>query len=204
MDNVFEELNKLYEADCNTISMKDFVDTSVVLIVQDAETYDARQVDKLFEDEMTLEELDEARAPIGERTPENDDTRVISTLDEVRDTLMKLHALTDYRVLPSYKNRNFKQEHEFTDADIECICKQLTIGDYVCTKISDTPAHSGCLLPVFIPNKDFTIADGHVIHGLVVYVKFDFCVSSRVTVVSFHDPLYEEDHPYAVDEAPQS
>lgn len=196
-NNVFEELNKLYEADSNTISMKDFVDTSIVLIVPDAETYDVRQVDKLFEDEMTPEELEEARAPVGERTPENDVTRVISTLEEVRDTLMKLQTRTDYRVLPSYKNRHFKREHDFTDADIKCICKQLSVGDYTCTKISDTPIHSGCLLPVFIPNKDFILADGSMIHGLVVYVKFDFCVASRVTVVSFHDPLYEEDHPYA-------
>lgn len=196
MDNVFDELNKLYEADYGPIDIYDFVDTSIVLIVQDAATYDARQVDKMFEDEMTPEELEEARAPVGERTPENDTTRVISTPEEVRDILMRLQTLADYRVLPSYKNRRFKQERGFTDADIECICKQLTVGDYTCSKISDTPEHSGCLLPVFIPNKDFTIADGSVVHGLVVYVKFDFCVASRVTVVSFHDPMYEEGHPY--------
>lgn len=200
MDNVFEELNKIYEADYDSIGMKEFIDTSIVLIVSDAEAYDVRQVDKLFEDEMTPEELEEARAPAGERTPENDSTRVISTLEEVRDALMKLHMRADYRVLPSYKNRRFKREHGFTDADIECICKQLSVGDYTCTKISDTPEHSGCLLPVFIPNKDFTIADGSVVHGLIVYVKFDFCISSRVTVVSFHDPLYEEDHPYVGEE----
>ncbi len=197
MDNVFEELNKLYKEEADTISMKDFVDTSIVLIVSDAETYDVSQVDKMFEDEMTPEELAEARAPAGERTPENDDTRVISTLVEVRETLMKLQTLADYRVFPSYKNRTFKRERGFTDADIECICKQLSVGDYTCTKISDTPEHSGCLLPVFIPNKDFILADGSTIHGLVVYVKFDFCVSSRVTVVSFHDPLFEEGHPYS-------
>lgn len=197
MDNVFEELNKLYEEETDTISMKDFIDTSIVLIVSDAETYDVSQVDRMFEDEMTPEELAEARAPAGERTQENDDTRVISTLAEVRETLMKLQTLADYRVLPSYKNRAFKHERDFTDADIECICKQLSVGDYTCTKISDTPEHSGCLLPVFIPNKDFTLADGSTIHGLVVYVKFDFCVSSRVTVVSFHDPLFEEEHPYS-------
>lgn len=196
MDNVFEELNKIYESDYEQIDMKDFVDTSIILIVQDAGTYDVRQVDKMFEDEMTSEELEEARAPVGERRPETDETRVISTLDEVRDTLMRLHTITDYRVLPSFKNRRFKRERGFTDADIECICKQLSVGDYTCTKISDTPEHSGCLLPVFIPNKDFIIADGSVVHGLIVYVKFDFCVSSRVTVVSFHDPLFEEDHPY--------
>lgn len=196
MDNVFEELDRLYESKSETVSMKDFVDTSVILIVQDAATYDVSKVDKLFEAEMTAEELEEARAPAGERTPENADARVISTLDEVKDTLMKLQTLADYHVLPSYKNRSFKRDHGFTDADIQCICKQLSVGDYTCTKISDTPVHSGCMLPVFIPNKDFTIADGSVIRGLVVYVKFDFCVSSRVTVVSFHDPLYEEPHPY--------
>lgn len=196
MDNVFDELNKLYEADYGPINASEFINTSIVLIVPDAETYDVSQVDKMFEDEMTPEELEEARAPVGERTPANDDTRVIATVEDVRDILMRLQTLVDYRVLPSNKNRRFKREHGFTDADIECICKQLSVGDYTCTKISDTPTHDNCLLPVFIPNKDFTIADGTVIHGLVVYVKFDFCVSSRVTVVSFHDPLYEEDHPY--------
>ena len=195
-NNVFEELDKIYEEDRGSIDMKNFVDTSIVLIVQDAETYDVKQVDRLFEDEMTSEELAEARAPAGERTPENDNTRIISTPEDVRDTLMKLQTLVDYRILPSYKNRAFKGAHGFTDADIECICKQLAIGDYVCTKISDTPAHAGCPLPVFIPNKDFTLADGRVIHGLIIYIKFDFCASSRVTVVSFHDPLYEESHPY--------
>ena len=60
--NVFDELNKLYEENLSSVDMKSFVNTSVVLIVPNAESYDVRQVDRLFEDEMTPEELEEARA----------------------------------------------------------------------------------------------------------------------------------------------
>ena len=199
MNNVFDEFNKSYDEAESTIPLSEFFKTAIVIIADDARKYDGQFVADAFAADYSEEELKEAQ----DRPRRNPATRIIASREEVQQVLMELQETENFNIIRRDKNIEFMEANNLSNEDVAKVIKQLTIGDYVCNLSSYNPLFFGNTLKVFIPDKEFELADGRTISGISIYIKVDDCVEGRVAIISFHEAERQEEHPY-MDSAPAS
>ena len=209
MDNVFEELDKLYEGkEKNLPTLLDIVRCSVPVIVNDVRDFthaDAEQIAARynFDNEVDFEEyfdesLDEGvEDPLAGRSPD----KFIVEPDEVREVIRKIannHVFvnTIERSHSGRQNVAFMNELNLSEDDIRELAKQLELGDYSFSAPNRQPQYAGNILTFFITKKDFRLADGRTFDNLHIYVKVDTTEDGIVTAISFHRGSGSLRHPY--------
>ena len=208
MDNVFEELNNLYEEDSNLPTLLDIVRCSVPVITDDVRNFtheDAKRIAARFnfENDIDFEEEYDPNLgssvvdPLEGRSPE----KFIVPIEEVREVLSKITSNyvlvnTNVRSQSGRKNVEFMNELNLSNHDIRELAKQLEVGDYSYSAPNRQPQFVGNILTFFITKKDFRLSDGREFNDLQVYVKVDASEEGIVTAISFHRGSGSLRHPY--------
>ena len=209
MDNVFEELNNLYEEDNNLPTLLDIVRCSTIMVIaddvrnfthSDAEKIAAQfnYADEVDFDEYFDESLDEdTQSPLAGRSPD----KFVVQENEVREVLRKITSNyiivnTNSETPSGRKNVRLMNELNLSEDDIRELAKQLNLGDYSFSAPSRQPQFAGHILTFFITKKDFTLSDGREFNDLQVYVKVDTTADGIVTAISFHRATGRISHPY--------
>ena len=209
-NNIFEELNKLYENNENLPTLLDIVKCSVPVLTNDVRNFTREDAERIatrfnFVDDVDFEEyfddsLKEATPsdnPLAGRSPE----KFIVEPDEVREVIRKIannHVFvnTIERSHSGRQNVAFMNEHNLSEDDIRELAKQLELGDYSFSAPNRQPQFAGNILTFFITKKDFRLADGRTFDNLTVYVKVDTPDDGPVTAISFHRGSGSLRHPY--------
>ena len=208
MDNVFEELNKLYEDATKYPTLLDVVRCSTVVIVNDAREFthaDAERVaarfnydDEVdFEDEYDSNLGESVEDPLAGRSPD----KFLVPEEEVGAVIQKIannyiNLVTNERTTNGRQNVEFMNQHNLTEDNVRELAKQLTTADYSYSSNSRNVNRAGNVLTFFVTEKDFTLSDGRTFEGLKVYVKVDATDDGLVTAVSFHTGSGNVQHPY--------
>ena len=209
MDNVFEELDRLYEGNTQDLpTLLDIVRCSVPVLTNDVRNFTREDAEKVasyfnFDDEVDFEEdyepvdLSASTSPLAGRSPD----KFIVEPDEVREVIRKISANhvfvnTIERSHSGRQNVAFMNEHNLSEDDIRELAKQLELGDYSFSAPSRQPQFAGNILTFFITKKDFRLADGRTFDDLFVYVKVDTPAEGPVTAISFHRGSGSLRHPY--------
>lgn len=206
MDNVFEELNKLYENEENLPTLLDIVRCSVPVLTNDVRNFTHEDAERIaaqfnFENDVDFEEdyepIDVGPSPLEGRSPD----KFIVEPDEVREVIRKIannHVFvnTIERSHSGRQNVAFMREYSLSEDDIRELAKQLELGDYSFSSFNRQPQFAGNILTFFITKKDFRLADGRTFNDLFVYVKVDATEEGLVTAISFHRGSGSLRHPY--------
>lgn len=211
MDNVFEELNKIYEGDdSNLPTLLDIVRCSVPVITNDVREFTHEDAERVatrfnFVDDVDFEEyFDDSLKedtpsdnPLAGRSPE----KFTVPIEEVREVIRKItcnYVLVNTNPTTSSgrKNRQLMDELELSEHDIIELAKQLEVGDYSFSAQSNQPQYAGHILTFFIAKKDFRLSDGRTFDNLTIYAKVDTTDVGIVTVISFHRGSGSLRHPY--------
>lgn len=207
MDNIFEELNKIYENE-NIPTLLDMVKCSTIVIVPDVREFTHLDTERIaasfnydneidFEEDYISESTDILKNPLARKTIE----KFIVSKDEVKNVINKIatsniNLITNEYTDNGIKNNLFMQKHDLPEEDIEYLIKQLKVGDYSYSAKSKNINHIGDILTFFITNKNFKLLDGSMLNNLKVYVKIDSSKLGIITAVSFHDATGSIKHPY--------
>ena len=209
MDNVFEELDKLYEGDENNLpTLLDIVRCSVPVLTNDVRVFTHEDAQRIaarfnFDDEVDFEEYieegygEDIENPLAGRSPD----KFIVEPDEVREVIRKIannHVFvnTIERSHSGRQNVAFMNEYSLSEDDIRELAKQLELGDYSFSAPNRQPQYAGNILTFFITKKDFRLADGRTFDDLHVYVKVDATDDGPVTAISFHRATGRISHLY--------
>ena len=209
-DNVFEELDKIYESpDRELPTLLDIVRCSLAVITNDVRVFTHADAEKIaaqfnYDDDVDFEEDYDITLgstitdPLAGRSPE----KFIVSEDEVREVLRKITSNyvlvnTNVRSQSGRKNVEFMDEHNLSEDDIRELARQLQVGDYSYSAPSNQPQHAGHILTFFITRKDFRLSDGRTFDDLAVYVKVDDTDEGIVTAISFHRGSGSLRHPYS-------
>ena len=197
MDNLFQTLNRINDDDSlsdNIMTGREAIDGATIIVVDDAEEFDIQKVVDEFSkdrwDEDTLdEEFEEPRAD-----------KIIVSKEEVKDILDKIATCRNFDIKKTWKNNLFAKKNNLTEEDKVLILKQLKLGDYNYTLLSNREDDFGTHLHVFITSKAFNISD-RIFDGVSMYIKLKHTPEEGVIcVLSLHDSKKNEKHPYAEEE----
>lgn len=208
-DNVFEELNRLYEGEEKGLpTLLDIVRCSVPVITNDVREFtheDAKRIAARFnfEDEIDFEEEYDHNLgssvvdPLEGRSPE----KFTVPVEEVREVISKITSNyvlvnTNVRSQSGRKNVEFMNDLNLSNHDIRELARQLEVGDYSYSAPSNQLQYAGNILTFFITKKDFRLSDGREFNDLQVYVKVDTSEEGIVTAISFHRGSSSLRHPY--------
>ena len=208
-NNVFEELDKLYEEDSNEYpTLLDLIRCStVVAIVNDVREFTHAEAEDLaaqfnYSDEVDFEEdyepiIETSISPLAGRSAD----KFIVPESEVREVIRKIInnniiLVTDEDTPNGIQNVEFMNELQLSEADVKELIRQLNVGDYSYSAPSRNVRRASNILTFFITKKDFRLADGRTFNDLRVYVKVDATREGRVTAVSFHRGSGSLRHPY--------
>lgn len=209
MDNVSEELNKIYEDSTNDYpTLLDLIRCStIVAIVNDVREFTHAEAEDLaaqfnYADEVDFEEDYEpiVEAPVSPLAGRSTDKFIVPE-SEVREVIRKIInnnivLVTDEDTPNGIQNVEFMDELQITEADVKELIRQLNVGDYSYIAPSRNIHRAGNILTFFITKKNFRLADGRTFDNLRVYVKVDATREGRVTAVSFHRGSGSLRHPY--------
>lgn len=166
-----------------TISLSEFVDSSLVYITEDVTKVTAKDVVNKFRTALCDESIEEENP--------NSDTydRITVSKSEVEKAIKDLNSQA--LILSNrYKNRKFRRERGLTKAEIYEAVKKLAVEDYTYSLISKDVVYAGDILSVFVvKNKDF---NNSKLDNLILYIKVDTYEKERVTIVSFHEAERDE------------
>ena len=209
-NNIFEELDKLYEGDnSNLPTLLDILSCSVPVITNDVREFTHEDAEKVaarfnFVDDVDFEEYfddslkeDIPIDPLAGRSPD----KFIVPVEEVREVIRKITSNyvlinTSTATSSGLKNRRLMNELNLSEEDIRELAKQLQVGDYSFSAQSNQPQYAGHILTFFITRKDFRLADGRTFDNLTIYAKVDTTDEGIVTVISFHRGSGSLRHPY--------
>ena len=195
MHSLFETLNQIDDdLDDNVLSGKEAIDGATIIVVDDAETFDIqRVVDEFSKDRWDEEDLDE-----NFEEPRAD--KIIVSKEEVKDILNKIATCRNFDIKKTWKNNLLAKKNNLTEEDKVLILKQLKLGDYNYTLLSNRVDDFGTHLHVFITSKAFKISD-RIFDGVSMYIKLKHTPEEGVIcVLSLHDSKKNEKHPYAEEE----
>ena len=208
MDNVFEELDMIYDNNENLPTLLDIVKCSVPVLTNDVRNFTREDAERIatrfnFDNEVDFEEFIEegygnnVENPLAGRSLD----KFIVEPSEVREVIRKIannHIFvnTIERSHSGRQNVAFMNEHNLSEDDIRELAKQLEIGDYSFSAPNRQPQFAGNVLTFFITKKDFRLADGRTFDNLFVYVKVDTPDDGPVTAISFHRGSGSLRHPY--------
>ena len=196
MKNIFEELNNIDDEISlnNSVHLADIINNAIVVVVDDAKSYDIQTIVDEFAKDYEDEE------PVNESfliEKFNELEHIIVSEQDVRALLLKVAECRYFDVKTDRpKNAEFIAQHNLTEAEIINIVKQLDTQDYCYTLKSKNKFHLGALLHVFISDKEFDLGS-RKINNVSIYVKIEYTTEGFVCVVSIHAPMYEDPHPYA-------
>ena len=177
----------------NSISLKNALDGAIVVIVQDARTYDINTIVDEFakdhEDEDLFEESYVQEAYEHKK-------HIFVSPSEVNVLLEKIVKCRYFDIKKRPKNVKFMSDNSLTEEDVITIIKQLEVMDYCYTLASTNKFHFGALLTVFITDKEFKLKD-RILTGVTIYAKIEYTSEGFVCVVSIHDTDKMEPHPYS-------
>lgn len=197
MDNLFQTLNRIDDDDSlsdNIMTGREAIDGATIIVVDDAEEFDIQKVVDEFSkdrwDEDTLDEdFEEPRAD-----------KIIVSKEEVKDILDKIATCRNFDIKKTWKNNLLAKKNNLTEEDKVLILKQLKLGDYNYTLLSNREDDFGTHLHVFITSKAFNISD-RIFDGVSMYIKLKHTPEEGVIcVLSLHDSKKNEKHPYAEEE----
>ena len=197
MDNLFQTLNRIDDDDSlsdNIMTGREAIDGATIIVVDDAEEFDIQKVVDEFSkdrwDEDTLDEdFEEPRAD-----------KIIVSKEEVKDILDKIATCRNFDIKKTWKNNLLAKKNNLTEEDKVLILKQLKLGDYNYTLLSNREDDFGTHLHVFITSKAFNISD-RIFDGVLMYIKLKHTPEEGVIcVLSLHDSKKNEKHPYAEEE----
>lgn len=134
-----------------------------------------------------------------------------STIKEVKNTLAKLKDCSSFYISPTNKNQSFAARlHEMgcilRDDDAADIIDQLHVKDYSYSTLSYLDTNWNALLMVFEYKGDHTFqpprkssASPVTLTGMDIYIKIDVDnkTENGYAAMSFHDPEFKLQHPYA-------
>ena len=195
MHSLFETLNQIDDDLIdNVLSGKEAIDGATIIVVDDAETFDIqRVVDEFSKDRWDEEDLDEDF-----EDPRAD--KIIVSKEEVKDILNKIATCRNFDIKKTWKNNLLAKKNNLTEEDKVLILKQLKLGDYNYTLLSNRVDDFGTHLHVFITSKAFKISD-RIFDGVSMYIKLKHTPEEGVIcVLSLHDSKKNEKHPYAEEE----
>ena len=195
MHSLFETLNQIDDDLIdNVLSGKEAIDGATIIVVDDAETFDIqRVVDEFSKDRWDEEDLDEDF-----EEPRAD--KIIVSKEEVKDILNKIATCRNFDIKKTWKNNLLAKKNNLTEEDKVLILKQLKLGDYNYTLLSNRVDDFGTHLHVFITSKAFKISD-RIFDGVSMYIKLKHTPEEGVIcVLSLHDSKKNEKHPYAEEE----
>lgn len=208
MDNVFEELNKLYEDTANYPTLLDVIRCSTVVIVNDVREFTHADAERVaarynYDDEVDFEEEydsnlgESVEDPLAGRSPD----KFLVPEEEVGTVIQKIannyiNLVTNERTTNGRQNVEFMHQHNLTEDNVRELAQQLTVADYSYSSNSRNVNRAGNVLTFFVTEKDFTLSDGRTFDGLKVYVKVDATDEGIVTAVSFHNGSGNMQHPY--------
>lgn len=197
MDNLFQTLNRINDDDSlsdNIMTGREAIDGATIIVVDDAEEFDIQKVvdefskDRWDEDALD-EEVEEPRAD-----------KIIVSKEEVKDILDKIATCRNFDIKKTWKNNLFAKKNNLTEEDKVLILKQLKLGDYNYTLLSNREDDFGTHLHVFITSRAFNISD-RIFDGVSMYIKLKHTPEEGVIcVLSLHDSKKNEKHPYAEEE----
>ena len=195
MHSLFESLNKIDDdLSNNVLSGKEAIDGATIIVVEDAETFDIqRVVDEFSKDRWDEDDLDEDF-----EEPRAD--KIIVSKEEVKDILDKIATCRNFDIKKTWKNNLLAKKNNLTEEDKVLILKQLKLGDYNYTLLSNREDDFGTHLHVFITSRAFNISD-RIFDGVSMYIKLKHTPEEGVIcVLSLHDSKKNEKHPYAEEE----
>ena len=197
MNNIFETLNSInddYSLCSNIMTGKEAIDGATIIVVDDAESFDIQRVVDEYSkdrwDEETLEEdCEEPRAD-----------KIIVSKEEVKDILDKIATCRNFDIKKTWKNSILAKKNNLTEEDKILILKQLKLGDYNYTLLSNREDDFGTHLHVFITSKAFEVSD-RIFEGVSIYIKLKHTPEEGVIcVLSLHGSKDNNRHPYAEEE----
>ena len=197
MDNLFQTLNRIDDHDSlsdNIMTGREAIDGATIIVVDDAEEFDIQKVvdefskDRWDEDNLD-EDLEEPRAD-----------KIIVSKEEVKDILDKIASCRNFDIKKTWKNNLLAKKTNLTEQDKVLILKQLKLGDYNYTLLSNREDDFGTHLHVFITSRAFNISD-RIFDGVLMYIKLKHTSEEGVIcVLSLHDSKKNEKHPYPEEE----
>lgn len=195
MDNIFDKMNNIDDNESlpDAVSLKDALDGAIVVVVDDARTFDIQSiVDEFAKDSDDEEPVDEAYL----EEAYDRSRHIFVSPSEVKEFLDKVSHCRYFNISKKPKNAKFFKDNSLTKDDVIAIIKQLEVVDYCYTLESTNEYHAGALLTVFITDKEFKLKD-RTLTGVRIYAKIEYTDEGFVCVVSLHEPLKMEPHPYA-------
>ena len=195
MHSLFETLNEIDDdLRDNILSGKEAIEGATIIVVDDAEAFDIqRVVDEFSKDRWDEDSLDEDF-----EKPQAD--KIIVSKEEVKDILDKIATCRNFDIKKTWKNNLLAKKNNLTEEDKVLILKQLKLGDYNYTLLSNREDDFGTHLHVFITSRAFNISD-RIFDGVSMYIKLKHTPEEGVIcVLSLHDSKKNEKHPYAEEE----
>lgn len=195
MDNIFDKMNSIddNESLLDAVSLKDALDGAIVVVVEDARTYDIQTiVDEFSKDHEDEDVQDESTI----QEAYTHSKHIFISPSEVTDLLEKVSKCRYFDIKKRPKNVKFMSDHSLTEEDVITIIKQLEVMDYCYTLESTNKFHLGALLTVFITDKEFKLKD-RTLTGVTIYAKIEYTEEGFICVVSIHDTDKMEPHPYS-------
>ena len=197
MDNLFQTLNRIDDEESlsdNIMTGREAIDGATIIIVDDEEEFDNQKVvDEYAKDRWDEESLDEEL-----EEPRSD--KIIVSKEEVKDILDKIATCRNFDIKKTWKNKLLAKKNNLTEEDKILILKQLKLGDYNYTLLSNREDDFGTHLHVFITSRAFNISD-RIFDGVSMYIKLKHTPEEGVIcVLSLHDSKKNEKHPYAEEE----
>ena len=192
MHSLFETLNQIDDdLTDNVLSGKEAIDGATIIVVDDAEAFDIqRVVDEFSKDRWDENDLDE-------NFEELRADKIIVSKEEVKDILDKIATCRNFDIKKTWKNNLLAKKNNLTEEDKILILKQLKLGDYNYTLLSNREDDFGTHLHVFITSRAFNISD-RIFDGVSMYIKLKHTPEEGVIcVLSLHDSKKNEKHPYA-------
>ena len=195
MYSLFETLNQIDDDLTNhVLSGKEAIDGATIIVVDDAESFDIQRV----VDEFSKDRWDENDLEEDLEGPRAD--KIIVSKEEVKDILNKIATCRNFDIKKTWKNNLLAKKNNLTEQDKILILKQLKLGDYNYTLLSNREDDFGTHLHVFITSRAFNISD-RIFDGVSMYIKLKHTPEEGVIcVLSLHDSKTNEKHPYAEEE----
>ena len=196
MEKLFETMNNIDDESSlqdNVLTGSEAMDGATIIVVDDARTFDIqRVVDEYSKDRWDEESLDEDVEPRSDK--------IIVSKEEVQDVLNKIATCNSFDIKKTWKNNLLAKKNDLTHDDKVLILKQLKLGDYNYTLLSNREDDFGTHLHVFITSRAFEISD-RIFDGVSMYIKLKHTPEEGVIcVLSLHDSKKNEQHPYAEEE----
>ena len=196
MEKLFQTMNNIdndLSLQDNVLTGSEAMDGATIIVVDDARTFDIqRVVDEYSKDRWDEEPLDEDVQPRA--------NKIVVSKDEVQDILNKIATCNSFDIKKTWKNNLLAKKNNLTHDDKVLVLKQLKLGDYNYTLLSNREDDFGTHLHVFITSKAFELSD-RIFDGVSMYIKLKHTPEEGVIcVLSLHDSKKNEKHPYAEEE----